>query len=328
MTDTPDDTPDNMPDDIQVTFVEDPFGFNLSEVAEIQELPGELNLDKDIQDFVPDTDCKKDLDLAEIESCMEALLFIADKPLSLDQLHKMINHEQPIQLFNEAMEKLTSRHQEVHHGIELVEVAGGFQLRTKPGRAELAKKLTKIQPQRLSTGAMETLAIVAYRQPVMRDDIDKIRGVDSSYFIRLLMEKGLLIISGRLELPGRPILYSTSGKFLEVFGLRDLASLPPLHELEKMVPDSEVKKEEDPAAKEMQRLLSDLKNQNENMINYDAAEDDKLLNQIREQIKAVRVSTPSLDEQNEAKKELEKLAEQNALAAAASNPTETTQNAT
>src|SRR5262249_281019 len=152
-------------------------------------------------------------------------------------------------------------YQGIHHGIELIEVAGGWQFRTKPGRAALARKLAKVQTQRLSRGAMETLAIVAYKQPLMKEDIDKIRGVDSSHFIRGLLERKLVQISGRSEPPGRPMVYSTTQEFLQLFGLRDLDSMPPLRELEAMIPTTQTgnPEDEDPRVKEMRRLVGQMK---------------------------------------------------------------------
>src|SRR5262249_22752013 len=136
-------------------------------------------------------------------------------------------------IFNQAIERIQESYAQTQHGFELVEVGGGFQFRTKAGKSHLAKKLTKIQTQRLSSGAMETLALVAYKQPAMKEDIDKVRGVDSSYFIRGLLDRRLIQISGRSELPGRPMLYTTTQEFLELFGLKDLSAMPPLHEIEK-----------------------------------------------------------------------------------------------
>ncbi|HAR43966.1 MAG TPA: SMC-Scp complex subunit ScpB, partial [Bdellovibrionales bacterium] len=163
-----------------------------------------------------------ELDLQEMESCLEALLFMSDKPVSVEKLRDLLGPELPLPVFQEAISSLIDRYKANHHGFELVAVAGGFQFRTKPGRAALAKKLAKIQMQRLSSGAMETLAIIAYKQPAMKEDIDKIRGVDTSYFIRGLLDKKLVQITGRSELPGRPMLYSTTQEFLEVFGLKEL----------------------------------------------------------------------------------------------------------
>lgn len=269
-------------------------------------------------------DSEGNLDLTELESCIEALLFMSDKPLSAEKLRELLSPPAPepeegeaegaepaeagsppapepegikLSLFQEALTALRVRYQRPCHGFELVQVAGGFQFRTKPGRAALAKKLAKVQTQKLSTGAMETLAIVAYRQPVMKEDVDKVRGVDSSYFVRGLLEKKLIRISGRSELPGRPMLYSTTQEFMELFGLKDLASMPPLRELEQMVPGSQAgAPEEDPRVREMRRLVGEMKADTSVSLIYNPREDEKILHEIREKVNAIPTSTPYVDQ--------------------------------
>ena len=239
------------------------------------------------------------LDRDELQSCIEALLFISDKPISLQRLHDLLGPGFEFSLFQEALLALIERYQSIHHGIELVEVAGGYQFRTKPGRAALAQKLVRVQTQKLSSGAMESLAIVAYQQPIMKEEIDKIRGVDSSYFIRNLLEKKLIKISGRSELPGRPMLYSTTEFFLELFGLKELASLPSLRELEQMIAGSETKNPEeyeDPRVREMRRLVGDMKMDRSSDLHYNPKEDEKILKEIRERVAAISSTTPYLDE--------------------------------
>ncbi len=257
--------------------------------------------DPEVLAALPQVDAEGNLDLQELESCVEALLFISDKPLSTDKLKELLSTETqeiPFALLQEALTSLRDRYQRIQHGIELVEVNHGLQFRTKPGRAALAKKLAKVQTQRLSSGAMETLAIVAYRQPALKDDIDKVRGVDSSHFIRGLLDKKLIRISGRSELPGRPMVYSTAPEFLELFGLKDLAALPPLRELEQMVPKSQSDnpEDEDPRVKEMRRLVGQMK-ADDTRLAYDPREDEKILTEIRERVKEIPTSTPYLDEQ-------------------------------
>jgi segregation and condensation protein B len=238
------------------------------------------------------------LDESEVQSCIEAILFISDKPLSLAKLKDLLGPQFELSLFQEALQKLQSRYQAVHHGIELIEVSGGYQFRTKPGRAELAQKLVKVQTQKLSSGMMETLAIIAYKQPVMKEDIDKVRGVDSSYFVRGLIDRKLIKISGRSELPGRPLLYSSTPEFLEVFGLKDLSSLPSLRELEQMVPGSQSNNpaDEDPRVREMRRLVSEMKADKSSALHYNPREDEKILKEIREKVTSIPTSTPYLDE--------------------------------
>lgn len=261
------------------------------------------------------------LDLVETQACIETLLFMLDKPVASEKLREMLG-DVSLPLFQEAMTALRDRYRKPEHGVEIAEVAGGFQLRTKPGKATLAKKLAKVQTQRLSSGAMETLAIVAYRQPVMKEDIDKIRGVDSSYFIRGLMNRKLIEISGRSELPGRPMLYSTNREFLELFGLKDLSSLPSLREIEQMIPASQSDNpdDEDPKVREMRKLVNQMKMDPTANLNYDPKEDEQILRDIRERVQAIPSSTPYLDEQKALERQALQQAIQEATAQAAGPP--------
>ncbi len=245
----------------------------------------------------PEEDENGNLDLAEMESCIEALLFMVEKPISANKLRDLLGPEMSLSYFQEALTNLQKRYQRFHHGVELAEVGNGYQFRTKPVRAALAKKLAKIQTQRLSTGAMETLAIVAYKQPVMKDDIDKIRGVDSSHFIRGLLDKKLIKIAGRSDLPGRPMVYETTAEFMEVFGVKNLDSLPPLREIEAMVPGSQSGGEEDPRVKEMRKLVGQMNADDSVSLLYDPKEDEKFLTDIRERVKGIEISTPTLEQQ-------------------------------
>ncbi|MGK5082139.1 SMC-Scp complex subunit ScpB [Bdellovibrionota bacterium FG-1] len=258
----------------------------------------------------PQVDVDGNLDLSELQSCIETLLFMMDKPVSAKKLQEWLGPTFQQELFENALQALQARYSSPSHGIELVEVGQGWQLRTKPGRAALAKKLARVQTQRLSSGGMETLAIIAYRQPVLKEEIDKIRGVDSSYFVRGLLDRKLIAISGRSELPGRPMLYSTADHFLELFGLKDLTSMPPLRELEQMVPQSQSKnpEDEDPRVKEMRRLVGQMKADTSTSLLYDPREDEIILQEIRERVKAIPTSTPYLEEQ----KTLEKAAKEQA----------------
>ncbi|MEK7690864.1 MAG: SMC-Scp complex subunit ScpB [Bdellovibrionota bacterium] len=240
-----------------------------------------------------------ELDVNETSSAIEALLFITDRPVSRDKLRTMLGEQVSAFRFQEAVDAMRVRYENPACGIELVEVAGGFQLRTKPAKAVFAKKLAKTQTQRLSSGALETLAIIAYKQPILKEEVDRIRGVDSSHFVRGLMEKNLVRMEGRSDLPGRPIIYATTPQFLELFGLRDLESMPPLHELESMIPTSEAsgqdadEAEVDPKLRELRRLVGQM-NSDPTRLTYDEREDDRILSDIRARVKNAATSTPSL----------------------------------
>ncbi len=266
----------------------------------------------------PQPDENGTLDLSELQSCLESLLFICDRPVSVAKLQEWLGPDFKKEIFDEAIEGLRLRYQSTHHGIELLNISNGWQFRTKPGRAALAKKLAKVQTQRLSSGAMETLAIVAYRQPVLKEEVDKIRGVDSSYFVRGLLERKLIAISGRSELPGRPMLYSTTDHFLELFGLAALDAMPSLREIEQMIPSSQSanpQENEDPRVKEMRRLVGQMKADTSTTLKYDPREDERILREIRETVGAIPTSTPYLDEQKALEKQAQQAAKVQALAA-------------
>ncbi len=171
-----------------------------------------------------------------LEAIIEALLFVAGGPLSVVQLEKIIP-EASRKDIEAALQSLVIRYRE--RGVVLKRVAGGYRLETVPEAAPYIQRLVHGSPPKLSRAALETLAIVAYKQPITKAEIEAIRGVDSSGALRNLMEKDLVKICGRKDIPGRPILYGTTAKFLEIFGLKDLAELPKLEELEKMLADGE-----------------------------------------------------------------------------------------
>lgn len=282
------------------------------EIAEDQAIAQELaqEVPTETEDFDPELQAAlpQSLDLDEMQSCIETLLFMSDKPLSLSRLQEMLGPELPHSLFQEAITALRDQYASIRHGIEIVEVAGGLQFRTKPGRAALARKLAKIQTQRLSSGAMETLAIIAYKQPAMKEDVDQIRGVDSSYFVRQLLDKKLIQIAGRSELPGRPMVYSTTDDFLQLFGLKDISSLPSLRELEQMIPASQSDRPDDPdygdpRIREMRKMVDQMKSDTSTLLNYDPREDEKILKDIRERVQGIATSTPYLEEQKNLEKQ-------------------------
>jgi segregation and condensation protein B len=140
----------------------------------------------------------------------------------------------PLKTIHEAIQRLQAEYEEKHHGIRLLEVAEGYQYRTKATYSKFVQDIFKINSIVLSPTALEVLAILAYKQPVSKVEVDKIRGVDSGHIVRALMDKRLVKVMGRSEEAGRPVLYGTTPEFLEVFNLADLSQLPPEHELDAM----------------------------------------------------------------------------------------------
>ncbi|UQZ89758.1 SMC-Scp complex subunit ScpB [Deltaproteobacteria bacterium Smac51] len=169
-----------------------------------------------------------------IKTVIEGLLFVADEPLSLERLAQAFDDEIPLDRLARQVDDLINEYEEMGRAFVLKPVAGGFQFRTRPELSSYALRLKKKSPARLSRAALETLAIIAYRQPVLRVEIEKIRGVDAGGMVKALLEKELIRVVGRKDLPGRPIAYGTTKKFLETFDLPSLESLPTIEEIESL----------------------------------------------------------------------------------------------
>src|SRR5215813_10697766 len=143
-----------------------------------------------------------------VRTVVESLLFVTDKPVSLDQLHEATGVERSH--LQAALDELAGLHRERGSGVLLTEVAGGWQFRTEPDSGEFVRRFLRVKPHRLTRAALETLAIVAYRQPVTRPEIEDVRGVDSGAVVKALLERRLIKILGKKEEVGRPILYGTT----------------------------------------------------------------------------------------------------------------------
>jgi len=167
-----------------------------------------------------------------VRTVVESLLFVTDKPVTLDQLHDATGIERP--RLEEALKQLGEIHRDEVSGIVLTEVAGGWQFRTEPESGEFVRRFLRVKPHRLTRAALETLAIVAYRQPVTRPEIEDVRGVDSGAVVKALLERRLVKILGKKDEVGRPILYGTTREFLEFFALKDLSALPTLREFHEL----------------------------------------------------------------------------------------------
>ena len=160
-------------------------------------------------------------------SIIESLIFAADRPLQPKQLRQLTGAS--TKELKQALDELLQMYRPPS-GIELVEVGGGYQFRTLPDNAKWVRKLLAGRPARLTRPMLETLAIIAYRQPVTRPEMEEIRGVDCGGTLRVLLERNLIRIVGKKEEPGRPLLYGTTKTFLEAFQLTSLKELPTLLE--------------------------------------------------------------------------------------------------
>ncbi len=166
---------------------------------------------------------------------VEALVLGAPEPVSAAKLAEVV----PGLEADEAAALVTElgrEYEEQGRAFEIWEVAGGYQLRTRPEYASYLRLLHRERPLRLSRAALETLAVVAYRQPVTRAEVEAVRGVEVDAVIRSLLERQLVRVAGHREVPGRPMLYATTKRFLEVFGLGELEDLPTLREMEQLLP--------------------------------------------------------------------------------------------
>jgi len=164
-------------------------------------------------------------DTSQLSLQLEALLLASDEPLTLRKLQEIMPDEISSAELRAALNELENHY--ASRGIRLVQVAGGWQFRTAPEHAELVQQLWQTRPQKLSRSALETLAIIAYRQPTTRAEVEALRGVKvSSQIISTLQERGWIKVLGRKEVPGRPHLYGTGKAFLNDFGLNSLSDLP------------------------------------------------------------------------------------------------------
>jgi segregation and condensation protein B len=174
------------------------------------------------------------MEISELQPILEAIIYVADEPVRPEQLREVFP-EESLDKIDSAMQKLMEEFNARTGGMIIREVAGGYRMTTRPEHHEHVRNYLKSKPgAKLSIAALETLAVVAYKQPVTLAEILAIRGKKSSGAIRTLLEKKLLTIVGRKAVVGRPILYGTSKEFLIHFGLKDLKELPTLEEFAQM----------------------------------------------------------------------------------------------
>lgn len=212
----------------------------LKEISEVEETnqTDEFQLDVSYFDEKEQEDmlwqARTGLNTDTLCGAIETIIFMSDKPISIQKIKAQIDNELPLRVIHESLSRLQAGYEEKHHGIRLVEVAEGYQFRTKATYSKFVQNLFKVNSLVLTPTALEVLAIIAYKQPVSKTEVEKIRGVDSSHIIRALMDKRLVKVTGRSEELGRPSLYGTTEEFLEVFNLPNIDALPPEYELEEM----------------------------------------------------------------------------------------------
>lgn len=182
------------------------------------------------------------------ESILESILFASDRPVSLASITEVFKGTNIKKThIRKLLDNLAVEYAGGRRGITLEEITGGYQIRTKIDNMNFLKSTVKARPFKLSGPALETLSIVAYKQPVVKSEIDQIRGVESGHLLRALMEKGLCSFEGKAEnLPGRPMQYGTTRKFLEIFGLRNIKELPTLSQIDELLPEGITEEEAKP----------------------------------------------------------------------------------
>ncbi|MBX3289374.1 MAG: SMC-Scp complex subunit ScpB [Acidobacteria bacterium] len=177
---------------------------------------------------------KKELGTSELMAAVEALVFVSDEPITAKTIAEILNNDRDS--VNAALEALAAEYDERESGLQLRQIAGGWQIATRTELHEIIRTFLKTKPSaKLSLAALETLAVIAYKQPVTIPEILEIRGVQSASAIKTLLEKRLIVTKGHKETVGRPMQYGTSREFLLQFGLKDLGDLPSIEDFEDLV---------------------------------------------------------------------------------------------
>lgn len=234
-----------------------------------------------------------------IESIVESLLFSTDKAVSMATIKQIfVGTTVKTDKIRRALDNLAVEYAGAKRGISLEEVPGGYQLRTKTDNAEYLRRLHKSKPFKVSGPALETLAIVAYKQPIIKNEVDQIRGVESGHLMRALMDRRLINFVGKSDLPGKPMLYGTTKNFLQIFGLRNIGELPSLTEIDNLIPEGigeEVKEEKE--------TLSDV-SQNMGLAQGQTySESEEELSSITEKLQEIDTTTAFFEEEKRKEKE-------------------------
>jgi segregation and condensation protein B len=230
----------------------------------------------------------------QIESIIESILFASDRPVSLASIQQVFKGTTVKKdKIRRAIEALAVEYAGGRRGVSLEEVTGGYQIRTKIDNMNFLKRTVKTRAFKLSGPALETLAIVAYKQPVVKIEIDQIRGVESGHLLRALMEKGLVNFEGKAEnLPGKPMQYGTTRRFLEIFGLRNLKELPSLSQIDELLPEGIGEETEE---KPTLAMVTDSMSEEVKAVSYSQGEEE--LGDIEEQLTSISTSSEFFEQE-------------------------------
>lgn len=219
---------------MSVTVEQETDDMALAETASVIESNGALNRAAKDEGTEAVNSQVEAIDARELKAILEAVLFVSPEPVPVARLISIVGTVSKAEVV-QALGILTHELDQQGRGIQLVQVAGGYRLVTKQEYGPWLKRMDKAKvAQKLSRSALESLAIIAYKQPLVRAEIEEIRGVETSGVLRTLCERKLVRIVGRKDVPGRPIMYGTTKFFLEHFGLQDLSQLPPLREFKEL----------------------------------------------------------------------------------------------
>ena len=223
-------------------------------------------------------------------SVMESALFASPEPMPVSAFQTLFEGELSLKEIKSLIEELRESYQSEERGIRLDPISKGWQLRSKPENREHLLRRKARRPFRLSGPALETLSIVAYKQPCSKHQIDEIRGVESGHLLRTLMEKGLISFAGKSALPGKPSLYKSSPKFLEVFGFNSLKDLPSEEEIAELLPSPET-------AEKKEGIRDASKDFPEGAEGIDSERDERENQRLKEKLKSIPAAISFLNEE-------------------------------
>jgi segregation and condensation protein B len=235
----------------------------------------------------------------QLDSIIESILFASDRPVSLHQLKLVFKGTNVrTEKIKRALDRLAVELAGSRRGVTLEEAPGGYQLRTKIDNMNFLTRTLKTRPFKISGPALEVLSIIAYKQPVIKAEIDEIRGVESGHLLRALMEKNLVTFAGKSDKPGRPMQYGTTRKFLEIFGLRSLRELPTLSQIDELLPEG-INEDEAEASTPTLSQITDHLSQNAGTV-YSEGEEE--LNKISDQLSGIKTSSEFFEEEKRRQK--------------------------
>lgn len=254
---------------------------NLSEGTELETFESADIID---MDFVDDE---------QVVSIIESILFVSDKPVTINTMKQAFQGTNiKKDKIKKAIENLMIDYAGGTRGISIEEVQGGYQLRSKVDNVEFLKRLQKARPFRLSGPALEVMSIVAYKQPLVKNEVDQIRGVESGHLMRALMDRRLIKFVGKSDLPGKPMLYGTTKYFLEIFGLRNINELPSLSEIDQLIPEGIGDEKE-----EEKESLSDVSNELGLAQGESYSESEEELGKISEKLAEIDTTTEFFEQE-------------------------------